>query len=810
MLSVGIRVVCGDTALVRGDTGLPVTTRGVRSRGGAGRPRRLLALACTLASLGAACSYTADLRLPDGQAQSSKVFAADGSVLTTLHAEENRDPVRLDNVSPALRDAVVAIEDSRFFEHEGVDPRGLARALTHDAQSGKLEEGGSTITQQYVRAVMFDRDRTVSRKLREAVRAMQIEHKYSKKTILERYLNTVYFGNGAYGVEAASQLYFGRSAHDLDLTQAALLAGLIQAPEHYNPYRSPQLALERRNVVLDRLLELGKAPTAAVVAARAAPLGVAAERPPEHYPAPHFVEQVKHLVLTDKAFGETPEARQRLLLEGGLRIQTTLDPRLQAQAEQAVSKVLAQPDHDPAAAVVSIEVATGHVLAYVGGPDYFGPTPYAKVDLADPPEHGPDNDRVRGRSAGSAFKPFVLAAALEEGIPLTRIYDAPGSLTLPPPGPGQPPWPVHNYDGQGGGRMSLVDATVNSVNTVFAQLVLDVGPQRAVDLAARVGIRSRLQAVPSAVLGTNGVTVLDMASAYSTFAGDGFHADPVFVTRVTKGDGTVLFDAPTQRRRVLPAFTARRLTNVLQKVVESGTGVNARIGRPVAGKTGTAEKWSDAWFVGYTPELVTAVWVGFPGASLSMVPPATRVTVTGATWPSEIWQLYMGAALAETPASDFPRPEDAEQPPTGASSSTTTAVPGLLSVIGMAAADATRLLTDAGYEVRTDAQPNRDYPPGTVVAQSPAPGRTLRRGATVRLTVASGPPAKALVPSVLGQSADRAAAALRDAGFALAVVVQPEPPPGDPARRGRIWKQAPIGGGTADAGSTVTVWVNPA
>jgi penicillin-binding protein 1A len=766
--------------------------------------RRWLALAASLAVVGAACSYTADLRLPNGQAESTKVYAADGSLLTTLHAEENRDPVKLDDVAPVLRDAVVAIEDSRFFEHEGVDPRGLARALKHDAESGTVAEGGSTITQQYVRAVMLDRDRTVSRKLREAVRAMQIEHKYSKKTILERYLNTVYFGNGAYGVEAASQLYFGRASHDLDLPQAALLAGLIQAPEHYNPYQSPAAALTRRNVVLDRLLELGKAPAAAVAAARATPLGVGAERPPDRYPAAHFVEQVKRLILSDKAFGETPEARQRLLLAGGLRIQTTLDPRLQALAEQAVTRVLTKPGSDPTAAVVSLDVATGHVLAYVGGPDFFGATPYAKVDLADPPEHA----GARGRSAGSAFKPFVLATALQEGVPLTRTYNAPGSLTLPLPG--QPPWEVHNYDGHGGGRMSLVDATVNSVNTVYAQLVLDVGSQHAVDLATQLGIRSRLQAVPSAVLGTNGVTALDMASAYSSFAGDGLHADPVFVTKVTKNDGTVLFDTPTQRHRVLPAFTARRVTNVLQKVVESGTGINARIGRPVAGKTGTAEKWSDAWFVGYTPELVTAVWVGFPDASRSMTPPATRITVTGATWPAAIWQLYQGAALAETPASQFPRPEDAEQPSADASSTSSTGSPGLLSVLGMNATDATRLLTDAGYQVRAESQPSREYPPGTVVAQSPPAGRALRRGATVRITVASGPPARVVVPPVLGLSADQAATALRAIGLAVDVVVQQEPPPGDPSRRGRIWKQAPLAGGSGDAGSAVIVWVNPA
>ena len=389
---------------------------------------------------------------------------------------------------------------------------------------------------------------------------------------------------------------------------------------------------------------------------------------PERTGAPHFVDRVRDFILTDPAFGSTPAARERLLFEGGLRIQTTLDPRAQAQAQHAIAQTLSRPASDPAGALVAMDPRNGHVLAYVGGPDYYGNAPWARYDLAG-----------RGsRSAGSTFKPFVLAAALAEGIPLTRAYPAPGEITIPIRG--QQPWLVRNYDGSGSGTMDLTEATVHSVNTVYAQLVMDVGPQPVVDLASRMGVRSRLGAFPSAALGTNGVTVLDMASAYGTLAADGNHVEPVLVTRVTGRDGTVLWRADPRRSRVLPTATSRTVTGVLQQVVERGTAVNARIGRPVAGKTGTGEEWSDAWFVGYTPELVAAVWVGFPDSIRTMRPPATRIVVTGGSWPAQIWQGFAGAFLAEVPASDFPRPVAAAETtgPTGP------AGPGLPSVVGLA------------------------------------------------------------------------------------------------------------------------------
>ena len=448
--------------------------------------RRLLAIGdrSPCSSIAAGCRYTADLDLPVAQAESTKVLAADGSLLANLHAEQNRDPVALDAIAPVLRDAVVAIEDARYFDHDGVDPRGMVRALTRDIEAGTAEEGGSTITQQYVRAVMLDSDKTITRKLREAVLAVQLEQRFSKRQILQRYLNTVYFGNGAYGVEAAAQVYFAKSARDVDLPQAALLAGLIQAPNRTDPYRDPAGAQLRRDVVIDRMAELDRIDPTAAAAAKAAPLGVGPAPATPRYPAAHFVERVKKQIVHDPAIapaiGPDEAARERRLFTGGLRIETTLDRNLQGLAEQAVAQVLPDPATDPEAAVVSIDPTNGHVVAYVGGRDYFGSAPSAQFDLAE-------NDL--GRSSGSAFKPFVLAAALDAGIPLTRTYKAPGETTIPIEG--QEPWEVANYEGKGdGSRMDLTEATVKSVNTVYAQLMMDVGPQAAVDEAKRLGIVS--------------------------------------------------------------------------------------------------------------------------------------------------------------------------------------------------------------------------------------------------------------------------------------------------------------------------------
>jgi membrane peptidoglycan carboxypeptidase len=448
---------------------------------------------------------------------------------------------------------------------------------------------------------------------------------------------------------------------------------------------------------------------------------------------------------------------------------------------------------------VVIDPRTGFVRALVGGRDFFGTEPEAKFDLA-----------TQGlRQTGSSFKPIVLAEALAQGIPPEKVYEAPPSLTVPMPD-GQEPWVVGNYEGEGGPPENLVDATVHSVNTVYAQLIQEVGPQKAIDMAHNLGIAGSLQPFPSAVLGSNEVTVLDMASAYSTFAADGMHADPVFVTEITRADGSVLYRRPSTLRRAVPTAVARGVTGILSQVVQRGTGTAAQVGsRPVAGKTGTANEWRDAWFVGYTPELVTAVWVGFPERLRSMVPPATPIRVTGGSWPAQIWRRVMEPALGDSPITPFPLPElivpqeriAATTPP-----ATPAGVP-LPDVVGQYESQARSVLEAAGFKVETERRPTRERAAGMVADQTPAPGTPVTPGATVVMGVSSGPPRPVVIANTIGLSVDQAARMLQASGLSVDIVVE-DPPDGVKVRPGRVWKQSPDAGALVDEGQTVRIWTS--
>jgi 1A family penicillin-binding protein len=759
---------------------------------------RRLCLVVALALAGSGCAYRVDIASPAAQAETSKVFAADGSLITTLHAEQDREEVALADIAPVLKDAVLAIEDSRFFSHKGVDLRALARALKNNALAGEVVEGGSTITQQYVKNVLLDSEKTVSRKLREALLAIQLERTHTKEAILEGYLNRIYLGNGAYGVQAASSLYFNKRASDLTLAEGALLAGLVQAPESYDPFTAPEAALARRQVVLGRMRELGWAPESDIAAAEAAPLGVGAKKPSNaRYPAGYFVERVKRFILDDEQFGATPADRRKLLFEEGLRIRTTVDLRIQQAAEEAVKAVLPK-STDPSGAVVVLDPRTGFVQALVGGRDFFGSEPEAKFDLA-----------TQGlRQTGSSFKPIVLAEALAQGIPADKVYEAPGTLTVPMPD-GQEPWIVRNYEGDGGPPVSLADATVSSINTVYAKLIEEVGPQKAIDMAHNLGIAGSLQPFPSAVLGSNEVSVLDMASAYSTFAADGMHADPVFVTEITRADGSILYRRPSTLRRAIPTTVARGVTSILSQVVARGTGTAAQLGsRPVAGKTGTANEWRDAWFVGYTPELVTAVWVGFPERLRSMVPPTTPIRVTGGSWPAQIWNRVMGPALGDSPITPFPAPEPVVPTERIAASTPPPNTIALPDVRGEYESQARSVLEAAGFRVETERRPTRERASGMVADQTPVPGTLVTPGDTVLITVSSGPPRPVVIANTIGLSVDQAARLLQGSGLFVDIVVE-DPPEGIKARPGRVWKQTPDGGALIDEGQTVRIWARP-
>jgi len=608
--------------------------------------RRLVPFFLPIALVLASCTYTVPLEPVSSTARSTFVYDAQGNLIARLHAEEDREPIPLEEVAPVLKDAVIAIEDERFYDHNGVDLRATFRALMRNIEGGEIAEGGSTITQQYVKNVLLGRERTVGRKIKEASLAYQMERNYTKDTILERYLNTVYFGNGAYGAEAAAKRFFGTSANKVTLAQAALLAGMIRAPERYNPFDAPDIAEARRQIVLKRMLDLGMVTQEEVDTAAADVPKVA--RPDERYPAGHYVEAVKRFMLSNEAFGETRQQRRDLLFKGGLHIYTNLDMRMQRAAEQAVSEALAN-ERNVIAALVSVEPKTGKVRAVWGGYEFFGPEKKAKFDFAT----------VGRRQTGSSFKPLTLAAALAEGIGPFQVYPAPGKIVLKPDKNG-PPWEVSNYGGGGYGALTLTDATIRSTNTVYAQLILDLGPKLVTDLAKEMGIKSPLEKNPASVLGTNPVTPLDMASAFATLAADGVHTEPKFVDRIEDSGGKTIYAAPDTRTRVLSEMVARNVTKILRRVITGGTATSARlkITDEVAGKTGTAQRWRDAWFVGYSTSLSTAVWVGDPDKPTSMSPPFTKRRVTGGSYPARAWKLFMEEALQWAPPSDFPDAPD--------------------------------------------------------------------------------------------------------------------------------------------------------
>ncbi len=583
---------------------------------------------------------------------------ADNSI-AQLSGGVDRVSVTYAQLPQVLIDAVVAAEDRTFFEHRGVDPLGIARALWANVRSEGIRQGGSTITQQYVKNVYLSQERTLDRKIKEAALAVKVERELSKEEILTRYLNVIYFGRGAYGVQAAAKTYFGIDVEELNLPQAAYLAGLIRAPEladaklpDGDPRAEPQReeATNRRRSVLAAMLEMGSITQEEHDAAVAAGWDDVLTRThtgnfgrvahPE-LGTEYFVDYVRQWLVKHAGFTDAE------VYGGGLRVYTTLDFDLQEEAVSAITSTLDRPD-DPAAALVSID-PQGRVRAMVGGLDFAS----SRVNLAVGTEGGGS-----GRQPGSSFKPIALAEALEQGVPLSKVYDAPGKKVFKG-ADGGADWTVANYADAGLGQLNLVDATRKSSNTAYAQLGLDIGPENVAAMARRMGVTSQLDEVPSIVLGTSNVSVLDMATAYSTFANGGEHLGPFVVTRVTDAKGALLYEAPSRRERVLSEDVAAQVNWTLSQVIESGTGTGARIGQPAAGKTGTTENYRDAWFVGYTCSLTTAVWMGYPGAPGEPVRSMRSVhgqAVTGGSFPATIWRKYMAKATDGLPSCPFERP----------------------------------------------------------------------------------------------------------------------------------------------------------
>ncbi|MDT8434846.1 MAG: PBP1A family penicillin-binding protein [Anaerosomatales bacterium] len=648
-------------------------------------------------------------------AQTTRVYSADGVLLARLYLE-NRTVVPMSSIATDLVDAIVAVEDERFYSHDGIDLYGIARAAIKDVAAGSVEEGASTITQQYIRNTVLLDERTdisFARKVREAFLARELERRKSKDEILELYLNAIYFGEGAYGAQAASQTFFSKDADELTLAEAALMAGLPQQPSRLSPYANPEGATRRRNVVLARMLANGYITAEEYEEARETPLEL--KRAPEPadgiYAAPYFVAHVKKILQQ--------EYDPTLVFEGGLEVHTTLDMSMQKLAEESVNEALGRPE-DPDTALVSIDPRDGFIKALVGGRDFST----NKFNLA-----------TQGRrQPGSSFKTFVLVAALEAGMPPSRYVDSSSPARIPT----EPLWEVSNSEGRGRGFITMDSATRSSVNTVFARLIWELnddestGAQKVSAVARRMGIRSEIPPYPSIALGSQNVTPLEMASAYGTLATTGVHYEPVAITKVVDRHGEVVFEVEPEGEQVLAPEIAGEATAVLRGVITGGTARVANIGRPVAGKTGTSQNYRDAWFVGYTPDLVTSVWVGFYQEERPMLNVRGRRGF-GGTVAAPIWADFMRAALKGRPALDFEKVGKPEytfkQPPLEVP------VPDLE---GMTLAQARSALENTGLGLAAAEVFHDTVPAGTIISQEPAAGDKVKPNTMVTVQVSKG------------------------------------------------------------------------
>jgi penicillin-binding protein 1A len=585
---------------------------------------------------GIIASYSRNLpdinRMADYQpSRSTRVLARNGEQLANLY-RENRTWLPIDRIPVGVRNGFIATEDRHFYEHHGVDFAGIARAALADYQHQQLQ-GGSTITQQLARGLFLSNERSYSRKIQEALLAMEIERYYTKDEILERYLNLIYFGAGAYGIEAAAHTYFGTDVGHLTLGQSALLAGLPAAPSDYSPYANLAHAKQRRHHVLDRMVEAGYITRAQAAKAERAPLGLLRERAQglQSYRYPYFTTYVTHLLETQ--FGA------QATYEGGLQVATTLDPAMQQTAQEAVDwgieRAGAEGIGAHQAALVAIKPSTGEILAMVGG---AGPFTLKNQFNRAWQAH---------RQPGSSFKPYVYTAEIDAGHPPTTIVqDTPVSY---PMGDGTR-WAPMDDDLRFLGAITLRYALTQSRNVVAVKLAQDLGIDRVVEYAHRMGVTAPLDPTLSLALGSSGVSPLDQAAGFATLANQGVHIPPSPIRMVRDALGTpVLDNTYPQQTEVVSAGVAYVMTSMMESVITEGTGTNANIGRPAAGKTGTTSSFRDAWFVGFTPDLVAAVWIGNDDY--------TRMNYSfGGNIPARIWARFMKKALANVKPHDFVLP----------------------------------------------------------------------------------------------------------------------------------------------------------
>lgn len=567
--------------------------------------------------------------------ETSYVYDINGKVLASVHGEANREVVPLDKISPDLKRAVLAIEDSHFFAHHGINLSGVGRALLVNWQRGSVVEGGSTLTMQLVKNIFLSPERKFSRKVAEGVLAVRLEQILSKDQILEMYLNQVYWGHNNYGVETAAQSYFGKSAAELSLAESAMMAGIIQAPQYYSPFLNMNVAKRRQEIVLSRMRQLGWITPQAETAARQQKIKLGKIRSFQQSTLPYVTEAAAQEL--EKRFGA------EAVRKGGMRIQTTVDSEVQTMAEETVQnwhkRIRSQGVNADQMALVAVDPRTHFIKALVGGVDYKK-SQFNRATQAH-------------RQPGSAFKPFVYYTAFATGkyTPSTTVTDGPVSYRIP--GGYYTP---KNYDSSFGGAMTIRHALEVSRNIPAIKIGSAVGLNKVIETCRTLGMTSPMEAVPSLPLGAIGVTPLEMASAYATFANYGWQSAPTVIARVTDSSGNVLLDNTPKPQLVLEPWAAASLSDTLQGVINSGTGRAAQIGRPAAGKTGTTSSERDIWFVGYVPQLATAVWVGNDNYR-----PIGK-GATGGTYVAPIWRDFMRKALKEVPVEKFRSPSQFDRP----------------------------------------------------------------------------------------------------------------------------------------------------
>ena len=604
-------------------------------------PKRLFwicALLLILIVAGGGCGFiSATLsNLPDVSnvrpSASSQIYDVHGNLITTVHSTENRLPVPINEVPKELQDAFVATEDSRFYSHHGIDPIGILRAIWVNVVHSGVAEGGSTITQQLARNAFLSQDRTLKRKISEALLALKIEQHYTKQEILEMYMNQIYFGQGAYGVQSAAHVYFGKDVRDLTLAQCAMLAGLPQSPNYYSPFNNLEAGKKRQAVVLGQMVKYGYLSQDKADAAREADLGLVAkqEQTHENNNASYFINYV--IAQISEKYGDDA------IYKDGLKIYTTLDMDAQNAAVAAMQNLPTMYTdqnglHQPQGAIVAMNPHNGYIVAMVGG---RGDDAFNRASQAE-------------RQPGSAMKPFVYLAAIQSGkTPGSIVDDSPVDFNG---------WRPQNYERNFEGNITYRYALQHSRNVPAVKIADEVGMSKIIDLAKKMGITTLTDEDNnlSTALGglTHGVSPLEMAEAYGVLANGGVKVQPTAIIKIVDRNGQVVEENSIQEKRVVEEKDAAIITDMLESVINGGTGGNAAIGRPAAGKTGTTDDEKDAWFVGYTPDLVAAVWIGDDYGSETL-------GITGGSTPAVMWRQFMSAALANTPASDFSVPASAQ------------------------------------------------------------------------------------------------------------------------------------------------------